>query len=193
MQWLFNVGRTNFRITSGIFSFLEVAMANITLKGNPIRTNGALPTVGSKAPDFQLVDGHLQDRSLKDYKGKRKLISIVPSLDTPTCSLSTKKFNEKIQSHPEVTVLVVSADLPFAQKRFCSMENIANIVPLSMMRSKDFANAYGILIENGPLAGICARAVVILDENDAVTYTQLVQEIAEEPDYDKALSELLKV
>jgi thiol peroxidase len=167
-------------------------MANITLKGNPIHTNGSLPTVGSKAPDFQLVDGQLHDRSLKDYKGKRKLISIVPSLDTPTCSLSAKKFNEKIQSHPEVVVLVVSADLPFAQKRFCSMENLTNVIPLSMMRSKEFASSYGVLIENGPLAGICARAVVVLDENDSVVYAQLVPEIAEEPDYEKALKELLK-
>ncbi len=167
-------------------------MADITLKGNPIRTNGILPSAGSKAPDFVLVDGELNDRSLKDYKGRRKLLSIVPSLDTTVCSLSAKKFNEKIKSHPEVTILVISADLPFAQKRMCSAENIANIIPLSMMRSKDFAKAYGVLIENGPLAGICARAVVVLDDNDQVVYTQLVPEIAQEPDYDKALQALLK-
>ncbi len=167
-------------------------MADITLKGNPIRTNGNLPSVGSKAPDFVLVDGELNDRSLKDYKGRRKLLSIVPSLDTAVCSLSAKKFNEKIKSHPEVTILVISADLPFAQKRMCSAENIANIIPLSMMRSKDFANAYGVLIETGPLAGICARAVVVLDENDKVVYSQQVPEITQEPDYDKALQALLK-
>jgi thioredoxin-dependent peroxiredoxin len=166
-------------------------MADITLKGNPIRTSGALPSVKSQAPDFILVDGSLSDRSLKDYKGKRKLISIVPSLDTPTCSLSTKKFNEKIKAHPEVAVLVVSADMPFAQKRMCAAENVENVIPLSMMRSKDFAKAYGVLIENGPLAGICARAVVVLDESDKVVYTQLVPEIAQEPDYEKALQALL--
>src|SRR5271170_4367432 len=166
-------------------------MANITLKGNPIHTSGNLPSVGSKAPDFQLVDGELNDRSLKDYKGRRKLISIVPSLDTSTCSISTKKFNEKIKSHPEVTVLVVSADLPFAQKRMCSAENVDNLTPLSMMRSKDFAKSYGVLIENGPLAGICARAVIVLDENDQVVYLQLVPEITQEPDYDKALEALI--
>jgi thiol peroxidase len=167
-------------------------MAQITLKGNSVRTNGNLPTVGAKVPDFQLVDGDLNDRSLKDYQGRRKLISIVPSLDTAVCSTSAKKFNDKVKTHPEVTVLVVSADLPFAQKRMCSAENLTNVIPLSMMRSKDFAKSYGVLIENGPLAGICARAVVVLDENDRVVYTQLVPEIAQEPDYDKALESLLK-
>ena len=167
-------------------------MAKITLKGNPIRTNGSLPSIGAEAPDFQLVKGDLKDCSLKDFKGKRKMIYIVPSLDTPTCSLSTKKFNEQIKTHPEITVLVVSADLPFAQKRACSLENIANIIALSMMRSKEFAKAYGVLIEDGPLAGICARAVVILDENDHVIYTELVPEIAQEPNYDNALQMLLK-
>ncbi len=167
-------------------------MAKITLKGNPIHTNGNLPSVGTKAPDFQLVDADLNNRSLKDFKGKRKMIYIVPSLDTSVCSTSARKFNEQIQSHPEITVLVVSADLPFAQKRFCSVENVANIVPLSMMRSKEFAKAYGVLIEDGPLAGICARAVVVLDENDNVIYVEQVPEIAQEPNYDKALQLLLK-
>lgn len=166
-------------------------MADITLKGNPVYTYGNLPSEGSQAPDFVLVDSSLGDRSLKDYKGKRKLISIVPSLDTPTCSLSTKKFNEKIKTHPEVLILVVSADLPFAQKRMCAAENVENVIPLSMMRSKDFAKSYGVLIENGPLAGVCARAVVVLNENDRVLYTQLVPEITQEPDYDRALQQLL--
>jgi thiol peroxidase len=167
-------------------------MAKITLKGSPIHTNGNLPSAGTKAADFQLVDADLNNRSLKDFKGKRKMIYIVPSLDTSVCSTSTKKFSDQVKSHPEVTVLVVSADLPFAQKRFCSLENVANIVPLSMMRSNEFAKAYGVLIEDGPLAGICARAVVILDENDHVIYTELVPEIAQEPDYDKALQILFK-
>lgn len=167
-------------------------MAKITLKGNPIHTNGALPHLGTKAPDFLLVDGELHDRSLKDYKGKRKLLSIVPSLDTSVCSLSTKKFNEKVKAHPEVAVLVISGDLPFAQKRMCSQEHVENITPLSMMRNKEFGRAYGILIEDGPLAGICARAVVVLDESDHVLYTELVPEIAQEPDYDKALQVLLR-
>ncbi len=169
-----------------------VIMTKVTLKGKPVQVSGNLPSQGAKAPDFQLADGDLRDRSLKDYTGKRKMIYIVPSLDTPTCSLSTKKFNEQIKSHPEVTVLVVSADLPFAQKRMCSAENVQNIIPLSMMRSKDFAKAYGVLIEDGPLAGICARAVVVLDDNDQVVYTELVSEITQEPNYDKALQALLK-
>ena len=168
-------------------------MAKITLKGNPVRTNGNLPPIGAKAPDFQLVDGDLKDRFLNDFKGKRKMIYIVPSLDTSTCSLSTKKFNEQIKTHPEITVLLVSADLPFAQKRACAQENIANIITLSMMRSKEFAKAYGVLIEDGPLAGICARAVVVLDESDNVIYTELVPEIAQEPNYDKALQLLLRL
>ena len=167
-------------------------MAKITLKGNPIHTSGDLPSVGKTAPDFQLVASDLNNRSLKDYKGKRKIISIVPSLDTATCSLSAKKFNEKIKGHPEVVVLVVSADLPFAQKRMCSAENLTNVIPLSMMRNKEFAKAYGVLIEDGPLAGICARAVVVLDENDRVIYTEQVPEIAQEPNYEKALEAVLK-
>lgn len=167
-------------------------MAKITLKGSPIHTNGNLPMLGAKAVDFQLVDANLNDRSLKDYKGKRKIISIVPSLDTSVCSTSAKKFNDKIKTHPEVIVLVVSADLPFAQKRFCSAENVANVITLSMMRNKEFAKAYGVLIEDGPLAGICARAVLVLDENDHILYTELVPEIAQEPNYDKALEALLK-
>lgn len=165
-------------------------MAKITLKGNPIHTNGELPAKNSKAPDFILVDGELNNRSLKDYKGKKKIISIVPSLDTAVCSLSTKKFNEAIKNRQGVVVLVVSTDLPFAQKRFCSSEHVNNIVPLSMMRSKDFAKDYGVLIMDGPLAGICARAVVVTDEHDKVIYTEQVPEIAQEPNYDKALQAL---
>lgn len=167
-------------------------MAKITLKGNPIHTNGDLPAVGTKAPDFLLVDGQLNNRCLKDYKGRRKILSIVPSLDTAVCSLSAKKFNEKIKNHPEVSVLVISADLPFAQKRMCENEHVTNIIPLSMMRNKDFAKTYGVLIQEGPLEGICARAVVVLDENDNVVYTELVPEIAQEPNYDKALEAVLR-
>ncbi|HSX03828.1 MAG TPA: thiol peroxidase [Rhabdochlamydiaceae bacterium] len=162
-------------------------MAQITLKGNAIHTNGQLPALQTKAPDFQLVDQDLNNRSLKDFKGKRKILSLVPSLDTPVCSLSAKKFNEAMKNHPDIVVLVISADSPFAQKRVCGAEGLKNIVTLSMMRSKDFAKDYGVLIVDGPLAGICARAVVVLDENDHVIYEQLVPEIAQEPDYEAAL------
>jgi thiol peroxidase len=163
-------------------------MAQVTHKGNPIHTNGELPKVGAKAPDFQLTRGDLKDVSLADYKGKKKILNIVPSLDTPTCATSTRKFNEAASKLPNAVVLVVSADLPFAQKRFCTTEGLENVVPLSLMRGKHFAKDYGVFIEDGLLAGITARAVVVIDENDQVTYTQLVPEIGQEPDYDKALA-----
>jgi thiol peroxidase len=166
-------------------------MAQVTLKGNPIHTSGELPKLNSVAPDFVLVDADLKNRSLKEFKGKRKLLSIVPSLDTPVCSLSTKKFNEAAKKHPNVVILVASADLPFAQKRMCTSESVQNVLTLSMMRSKEFAEKYGVLIVDGPLAGICARAVLVLDENNRVIYEELVPEIATEPNYDKAVQALL--
>ena len=165
-------------------------MATVTLQGNPIHTNGELPAPGASAPDFKLVDGKLNDVQLADYSGRKKLLNIVPSLDTPTCATSTRKFNERAGDRKDAVVLVVSADLPFAQGRFCSTEGIDNVVPLSMMRSRSFAKDYGVLIVDGPLAGITARAVVVIDENDKVVYTQLVPEIADEPDYDAALAAL---
>ncbi|HEU4382966.1 MAG TPA: thiol peroxidase [Anaeromyxobacteraceae bacterium] len=163
-------------------------MAKITHRGNPITTNGELPKVGSKAPDFKLTTGELQDVSLADFKGKRKVLNIVPSLDTPTCATSTRKFNQRAGEVPNTVVLVISSDLPFAMKRFCAAEGLANVVPLSLMRSRRFAKDYGVLIQDGLMAGICARAVVVLDENDTVTYTELVPEIRQEPDYDRALA-----
>ncbi len=165
-------------------------MAEITLQGNPIHTNGELPAVGSQAPDFRLVDGELNDRTLADYRGKKKLLNIVPSLDTPVCAESTKKFNEAVAGRDDVVVLIISADLPFAQSRFCTGEGLENVIPLSMMRDRNFAKDYGVLITDGPLAGITARAVVVLDENDKVVYTELVPEIAQEPDYDAAIRAL---
>ncbi len=165
-------------------------MATVTLKGNPIHTSGELPAVGSKAPDFKLVDGDLKDVSLEHYRGKKKVLNIVPSLDTPVCATSTRKFNEKAGSLPNTVVLVVSSDLPFASKRFCTTEGLKNVVPLSLMRSRNFAKDYGVLITDGPLAGICARAVVVLDANDKVIHRQLVPEIGQEPDYDAALAAL---
>ena len=165
-------------------------MATVTLHGDEARTNGELPVVGSAAPDFRLVDGKLNDISLADYGSKKKLLNIVPSLDTPTCATSTKKFNDHAKGRDDVVMLVVSADLPFAQGRFCGAEGIDNVVPLSMMRSRNFAKDYGVLITDGPLAGITARAVVVLDEINQVAYTLLVPDIADEPDYDAALAAL---
>ncbi len=165
-------------------------MAEITLEGNPIHTNGDLPAVGSKAPDFNLVAADLSDVTLENYSGKKKLLNIVPSLDTGICATSTTKFNQAIESKANAVALVISADLPFAQGRFCSTEGLKNVVSLSMMRNRNFAKDYGMLITDGPLAGICGRAVVVLDENNQVIYTQLVPEIAQEPDYEAALAAL---
>ncbi|MEN8177245.1 MAG: thiol peroxidase [Pseudomonadota bacterium] len=165
-------------------------MAEITLEGNPIHTNGDLPAVGSLAPDFNLVAADLSDVTLDSYSGKKKLLNIVPSLDTGVCATSTTKFNEAIQSKENAVALVISADLPFAQDRFCNAEGVKNVVSLSMMRNRNFAKDYGVLITDGPLAGICGRAVVVLDENNKVIYTQLVPEIVQEPDYDAALASL---
>lgn len=166
-------------------------MATITLSGNPIHTNGDLPAIGAPAPAFKLTRGDLSDVSLADFKGKKKLLNIVPSLDTGVCATSARKFNEAAKKLGEqVVVLIISADLPFAQSRFCTGEHLDNVISLSMMRDKSFAKDYGVLIQDGPLAGICARAVVVLDEHDKVRYTQLVPEIAQEPDYDRALAVL---
>jgi len=165
-------------------------MAEITLQGNPIHTNGELPAVGSTAPDFSLTDAELNDVRLKDLAGKKKVLNIVPSLDTGVCATSTKVFNERLGGRDDVVVLVVSADLPFAQARFCSAEGTDRVKTLSMMRDKHFAKDYGVLIADGPLAGITARAVLVLDENDRVLHAQLVPEIAQEPDYDAAIAAL---
>ena len=165
-------------------------MATITLKGNPIHTSGELPAVGGKAPGFSLVNADLKNVTLADLAGKRKVLNIVPSLDTGVCATSTRKFNARASSLRNAVVLVISADLPFAQKRFCSTEGLANVIPLSLMRGRGFAKEYGVLIIDGPMEGICARAVVVLDENDTVRHAQLVREIGEEPDYDAALQAL---
>jgi thiol peroxidase len=162
-------------------------MAQVTLKGNPIHTNGELPAVGAKAPAFRLTAADLKDVTLEDYKGKKKILNIVPSLDTSVCATSTRKFNKEAGSLPGTVVLVVSADLPFAMKRFCTTEGLENVVPLSLMRDKKFAQDFGVLLTDGPLAGITARAVVVLDAQDKVIHCQLVPEIGQEPDYEAAL------
>ena len=168
-------------------------MATTKLGDNTVRLNGELPKVGSKAPDFTLVNTDLKDVSLYSFTGKKKLLNIVPSLDTPTCALSTKKFNEHAKANEDTVMFMISADLPFAQKRFCGNEGLANVVPLSTMRGKDdFAKGYGVMFVEGPLAGITARAVVVIDANDKVVYTELVENVSDEPDYNKALEALEK-
>ena len=164
-------------------------MATIKFQGNPLHTYGDLPAVGSKAPDFKLVNGKLADVSLATYQGKNKVLNIVPSLDTPTCAMSTRKFNEKASKLANTVVLVISADLPFAQCRFCETEGLKDVIPLSTFRAS-FADDYGVKLTDTFLAGLTARAIVIIDADDTVIYTQLVEELANEPDYDSALASL---
>ena len=165
-------------------------MAEVTLKGSPIHTNGDLPAVGSTAPDFRLTNKDLADVGLDDFAGKRKILSIVPSLDTGVCAESTRKFNQLVAERDDVVVLVIAADLPFAMTRFCGAEGIDRVHTLSIMRSKNFAKDYGVLIQDGPLAGITARAVVVMDADNRVLHTELVPEIGQEPDYDAAFAAL---
>ena len=163
-------------------------MAEITLKGNPINTCGNLPAVGSQAPDFVLTKADLSNISLGDFAGKTKILSIVPSLDTPVCQTSTKRFNQEAASLSDTVVISVSRDLPFASKRFCEAEGIENCIAASEMRNRGFGEAYGMEIIDGPLAGVLGRAIVVIDGSDKIVHTELVPEIAQEPDYDAALN-----
>ncbi|MGM0553185.1 MAG: thiol peroxidase [Pseudomonadota bacterium] len=165
-------------------------MAEIKLEGNAIHTNGDLPHVGSPAPDFTLTSKDLEDVSLKDFGDKRKLISIVVSLDTGVCADSSKKFDAMVKQRPDLEIIVVSADLPFAQARFCAAQDIERVTTLSMMRDRNFAKDYGVLIQDGPLAGLTARGVVVLDTDNLVMHAELVSEIGQEPDYDAAFAAL---
>lgn len=165
-------------------------MANITLKGNPVQTSGELPAVGSEATGFRLVSKELKDLSLHDFAGQRKVLNIFPSVDTPTCAMSVRQFNQRAAGLKNTAVLCISADLPFAQSRFCGAEGIASVTMLSLMRGRNFAKDYGLLIETGPLSGLTARAVIVLDEDNRVLHAELVSEIANEPDYEAALKAL---
>jgi len=166
-------------------------MAEITLKGNAIHTNGDIPKTGDKAPDFKLTGTDLSDVSLKDFKGKKVVLNIFPSLDTEVCANSVRKFNAEAGDMDNTVVVSVSKDLPFAHNRFCSTEGLDNVVSTSEMRpDSTFSEDYGLQIVDGPMAGLMARTVVILDENGKVTYTELVPEIAQEPDYASAIKAL---
>ena len=165
-------------------------MAGVTLGGNPITVAGNFLKKGDSAPEFSLTTKDLQEVGLKDYAGKRKVLNIVPSLDTPVCAKSTRVFNERAGALPNTVVLVVSADLPFAQGRFCSTEGINNVVTLSTLRGGDFKAQYGVDITSGPLKGVTARAVVVLDVSNKVLHSELVPEIKQEPNYDAALAAL---
>ena len=165
-------------------------MTEVTLKGNPIQVAGSFPQAGQKAAPFSLVGGDLADVTLASFAGKRKVLNIFPSIDTPTCATSVRKFNAQANELANTVVLCISADLPFAQKRFCGAEGLENVVNLSTMRGREFLEQYGVLIATGPLAGVSARAVVVLDEQDQVLHSELVAEIGTEPNYDAAMAAL---
>lgn len=165
-------------------------MATITLQGNEIHTSGDLPKVGAHAPECTLTDAELNDVPLSKWHGRKKLMNIFPSIDTGICAMSTRKFNEHAREHEETVMLMISADLPFAQKRFCGDEGLDNVITLSTLRAPDFAKDYGVQITDGPLKGLTARAVLVLDENDTVVYSELVPEIGQEPDYEAAIRAL---
>ena len=163
----------------------------VTLGGNPIQIGGTLPKTGDTAPAFKLVAKDLSDVSLDNYAGKRKVLNIFPSIDTPTCATSVRQFNTRAAQLKNTVVLCISADLPFAQSRFCGAEGLDNVQTLSTMRGREFLQDYGVAIESGPIAGVAARAVVVLDENNRVLHSELVSEIKNEPSYDAALSVLV--
>jgi len=165
-------------------------MATITFKGNPINTSGDLPAVGSKAPDFSLVQSNLSNATLADFKGSKVILNIFPSIDTGICALSVKAFNAKAASLDNTKVLCISKDLPFAQKRFCGAEGIENVINLSDYATSSFCCDYGLLMLDGPLHHLAARAVIVLDEEGTVIYSEQVPEIVQEPDYAAALASL---
>ncbi|MBT4364605.1 MAG: thiol peroxidase, partial [Desulfobacteraceae bacterium] len=167
-------------------------MAQITIGGAPFNTIGELPDPGSKAPDFVLTKTDLTDISLNDLKGKKVVINIFPSIDTPVCSASVRRFNEEVSNLQGTSVVCVSLDLPFAHSRFCEAEGIKDVIPASEMRNRDFGDRYGVRMVDGPLAGLLARAVIVLNEESDILYSKLVSDISMEPEYDEVLNILKK-
>ncbi len=165
-------------------------MSQVTLGGNPVTVNGQFPQKGEQAPAFTLVAKDLADVTLATYAGQRKVLNIFPSIDTPTCATSVRQFNARANEQPNTVVLCISADLPFAQNRFCGAEGLSQVVTLSTLRGPEFLEAYGVAIASGPLRGLAARAVIVLDENNRVLHSELVAEIKNEPDYAAALAAL---
>lgn len=162
----------------------------VTLKGKPIKLEGTFPKVGQQAPAFSLVNRDLQDVTLANFAGKKKVLSILPSLDTPVCALSTRKFNQQASNMDNTVVLIIAADLPFAMSRFCDAEGLDKVVTLSTMRGANFMKDYGVFIADSPFGGITARAIIVLDEKDKIIHAELVPEIADEPNYDAAMAAL---
>ena len=167
-------------------------MAQVAFKGKPVKTAGALPAVGTKAPAFTLTGGDLSDVSLAKYAGKKVVLNIFPSIDTPVCAASVRRFNAEASALGDTAVLCISADLPFAHGRFCTVEGLDKVVPASVFRSPDFGKDYGVAITEGPLSGLLSRAIVIVDGTGQVVYTEHVAEITQEPDYEAALRALAK-
>jgi thioredoxin-dependent peroxiredoxin len=163
-------------------------MAVITLKGKQVHTKGSLPAVGARVPDFLLTRADMSDARLGDFRGKRKIFNIVASLDTRVCATSARRFNTEAASIPNVVILTISNDLPYAQKRFCEAQGIDKVVMLSQLRNRDFGTLYGVEMLDGPMAGLLSRAVLVVDENDRVVHAEQVPEISQEPDYAKALA-----
>lgn len=163
-------------------------MASITFKGSTVNTSGTLPEIGSKAADFKITKTDLSDTSLADYKGKKVVLNIFPSVDTGICAASVRAFNTKASNQENTVVLCISKDLPFAHTRFCEAEGLKNVIPASQYKNNSFEEAYHITMTDGPLAGLFSRAVIILDEEGTVVYTEQVPEIVQEPDYDKAVA-----
>jgi len=166
-------------------------MATVTLKGNPVETSGELPAIGSDLPFFCLVKTDLSESGPADYEGKRLVLNIFPSLDTAVCAASVRRFNQEAASFDNTVVLCISHDLPFAHKRFCEVEGLSDVVPLSVFRSPEFGRDFGVAMVTGPLKGLLARAVVVVDNDHRVVYSELVPEIVEEPDYAAALKALV--
>ena len=163
-------------------------MATVTLKGNLIHTIGELPAIGTQAPGFSLVKNDLSDINLADFQGKRVVLNIFPSLDTAVCAASVRRFNVESAKLENTVVICISKDLPFAHTRFCTTEGISNVVTASEFRGNNFGKAYGVMLTDGPLQGLLARSVVVLDESGKVVHTELVPEITREPDYESALA-----
>lgn len=165
-------------------------MSNVTRAGVPIEVSGTFPRAGDQAKDFKLTNQSMEDVTLENFSGKRKILNIVPSIDTPTCATSTRTFNEKASGLDNTVVLIIAADLPMAMVRFCGAEGLEDVITLSTFRNYSFQQDYGVAIQSGALKGLCARAVVVLDENNTVIHSELVDDIKHQPDYDAALAAL---
>ncbi len=168
-------------------------MASVTLKGNPINLSGSMPGVGDAAPDFKIVKNDMSEAGLNDFEGKVKVLVGVPSLDTPVCAKETKEFNEKMGTLGDAVVVVISGDLPFAMKRYCAAEGVDNVVTGSQYRDMSFSKAYGVHMADGPLQDLVARSIFVVGKDNKVAYSELVPEIAQEPDYDAALDAVKKL